>query len=304
MEWLNYHHLLYFWTVAKEGGVAPAAAKLRLSQPTVSSQIHALERALSEALFERRGRRLVLTDVGRLVYGYADEIFELGGELLDALKGRPTGKPLRLVVGLADAVPKLVARRLLEPAEKLPQPVRLWCREGKPEQLLADLARHELDVVISDAPMPTGVPVKAYSHLLGECGVSFLATPAMARRYKPKFPGSLDGAPLLLPSPGSEGRRALDDWFAEIEVKPVIVGEFEDTALLTEFGQDGRGIFPVSRVIEAAVRRQSRATLVGRADQIRERYYAISIERRLKHPAVVAISAGAGDTLSVGGKGS
>ena len=289
VEWLNYHHLLYFWTVAREGGISPAAERLRLAHPTISAQVHALERALGEKLFTKQGRRLVLTDVGRVVFGYADEIFGLGRELMDTVKGRPTGQPRRLVVGVADAVPKLIAKRLLEPALQHPDDVRLLCREGKSEGLLRDLASHSLDVVLADAPLPPGSSIRAFNHLLGECGIAFFAVGSMARPRRRGFPRSLDGAPLLLPSEATALRRNLDQWFDALGVRPRVVAEFDDVALLNVFGQEGLGIFPGPAAIEREVRRQYAVQVVGHVPDVRERFFAISIERRIKHPAVAAI---------------
>jgi LysR family transcriptional activator of nhaA len=290
MEWLNYHHLLYFWLVAREGGLARAGRELRLAESTVSGQVKALEHALGEKLFVRSGRRLVLTETGRVAYRYADEIFTLGRELREAVRGRPVGRPLSLVVGVADVVPKLVARRILEPALTHPEPVHLVCREDKPERLLAELAVHNLDVVISDAPVGPSIRIRAFSHLLGECGVMFFATKELALSHKRKFPKSLDGAPMLLPTENTALRRALDHWFGARGVRPKVVGEFDDAALLKVCGQTGMGIFPAQSVIADEVKRQYRVHTVGSADPVRERFYAISIERKLKHPAVVAIS--------------
>jgi LysR family transcriptional activator of nhaA len=291
MEWLNYHHLLYFYLVAREGGLLPASEKLHLAQSTISGQVRALEEALGEKLFVRSGRRLVLTELGRHVFRYAEEIFALGRELQDTIKGRSAGRPIALNVGIADAVPKLVAQRILEPALRLPQPVRLVCREGKPERLLTELAVYGLDVVLSDAPIPPSVRIRAFSHVLGECGIVFFATEALAEIHRRQFPRSLDGAPMLLPTENTALRRSLDEWFASQGVRPRVVGEFEDSALLKVFGQTGAGIFPGHSVIADEVRRQHQVHVVGRADDVRERFYAISVERRLKHPAVVAITA-------------
>ncbi|MCC7264212.1 MAG: transcriptional activator NhaR [Candidatus Latescibacteria bacterium] len=290
MEWLNYHHLLYFWTVAREGSVARACQRLHLSQPTISGQLRALEEALGEKLFTRQGRGLVLTEVGRTVYSYADEIFSLGRELMDNLRDRPTGRPLRLAVGIADVVPKLIAYRLLEPALALPERVQVTCREDKPERLLAELALHGVDLVLADAPLSPSIRIRAFSHLLGECGICFFGVPALAAAYRRGFPASLEGAPLLLPTDNTTLRRSLDQWFDVQGVRPHVVGEFEDTALLKVFGQAGAGLFAAPSAIEREVRKQYGAVVVGRVEQIRERYYAISAERRLKHPAVVAIS--------------
>ena len=290
MEWLNYHHLLYFWTVAREGSVARACQRLHLSQPTISGQLRVLEEALGEKLFARQGRGLVLTEVGRTVYSYADEIFSLGRELMDNLKDRPTGRPLRLSVGIADVVPKLIAYRLLEPALKLPERVHVVCREDKPERLLAELALHGVDLVLADAPLSPSMRIRAFSHLLGECGVCFFAVPALAAVYRRRFPASLAGAPMLLPTDNTTLRRSLDQWFDAQGLRPQVVGEFEDSALLKVFGQTGAGLFAAPAAIEREVRKQYGVVVVGRVEEIRERYYAISAERRLKHPAVVAIS--------------
>ena len=290
MEWLNYHHLLYFWVVACHGSVTRAAAELRLAQSTVSTQLRTLEEVLGEKLFARTGRRLVLTDVGRLVFRYADEIFGLGRELLETVKGRPTGQPMRLTVGIADAVPKLIAYRLLGPALTGAEPVRIICREDKPDRLLAQLAVHGLDLVLSDAPIGPTTKVRAFNHLLGECGVTFFAAPALARTCRRGFPRSLGGAPMLLPTDNTALRRSLDDWFESEDIRPRVASEFEDSALLMAFGQAGMGLFPAPSAIERQVRTQYGVVVVGRLDAVCERFYAISGERRLKHPAVVAIS--------------
>jgi LysR family transcriptional activator of nhaA len=288
VEWLNYHHLLYFWTVAREGTIARASEQLALAPPTISAQIAQLEAALGEKLFARSGRRLVLTDTGRVVYGYADRIFGLGRELMAALRGA-TERPLTFVVGVAQGVPKLVASRVLEPAFSLRQPVHLVCREDHPDRLLADLAVHGIDAVIADAPPPPGVRVRAFTHLLGECGVAFFAPPALARRLARGFPRSLDQAPMLLPRETSALRLALERWLDDRDLRPRIVGEFDDSALMTAFVHAGAGVFPSPGAIEREVRRQHGVGLVGRAEELRERFYVIALERRLTHPAIVAI---------------
>ncbi len=292
MEWLNYHHLLYFWVVAKEGSIAKASEELRLAQPTISGQIHALEEALGEKLFNRVGRGLTLTDMGRVVYRYAEEIFSLGRELMDTVKDRPSGRPIRLQVGIANVVPKLIAHRILEPALRLDQKVRVMVREDTSEALLAQLATHGLDLVISDSTLGN-VKVKAYSHLLGESGVTFFASPNLAKKFRKRFPQSLDGADLLLPSDNTSVRRALDTWFESQGLRPVIVGEFDDTALMTTFGQNADGIFPAATALEREVQKQYGVQVIGRTDAVRERYFAISAERKLKNPAVIAITEGA-----------
>lgn len=290
MQWLNYHHLLYFWVVAREGGLVPAGKVLRLSHSTLSAQIHALEDQLGEKLFEKSGRKLALTELGRVALSYADEIFGLGREMVEVVKGKAPGKVLRLGVGVVDVVPKLVVRRLLEPALTLALPVRIVCREDRYDRLLADLALHELDIVISDAPVPAGSHVRAYNHLLGETSITFFGTSSLVRAVKREFPRSLHGAPMLLPLPGSPLRRALDQWFQRQGVQPRVVAEFEDSALLKVFGGDGLGIFAAPSVVEREVSAQYGVAAIGHTNAVRERFYAISGERRLQNPAVVAIS--------------
>lgn len=290
MEWLNYHHLLYFWVVARQGSIARASTELHLAKPTISGQIHRLEHVLGQKLFTREGRRLMLTEVGRVAFGYADEIFSLGREFLETLKGRGSGRSLDLAVGVTDALPKLVAFRLLEPALTLSEPVRIVCREERPDRLFADLSVHELDVVLSDSPMGPDVRVRGFNHLLGESGVSFFGTRQLAAAQRRRFPGCLDGAPMLLPGPTAALRRALEQWFDSCRIRPRIVGEFEDSSLLHVFGQLGTGFFPAPSIIESDVRQRYGVQRIGRTNELRERYYAISVERKLKHPAVVAIT--------------
>ncbi len=297
MEWLNYHHLLYFWTVAREGSVSKAAEKLRLSQPTISAQVRVLEGALGERLFQRLGRTLVLTDVGRLVYRYADEIFGIGRELMETLRGRPAGRPLQLVVGVANAVPKLIVYRLLRPATQGPEPVHLVCREDNAEQLVAQLSTHALDVVIADVPAPPHVRVKVFNHLLGESDIAFFAPAPLAKRLKRGFPASLRNAPVLLPTTDTALRRALDEWFDKEGVRPRVVGEFEDSALMKVFGHSAGMAFPAPAAIANDVCRFYGVRVIGRTNAVRERYYAISAERRLKHPGVLAITTAARDEL-------
>ncbi|QDU28693.1 Transcriptional activator protein NhaR [Anatilimnocola aggregata] len=288
--WLNYHHLHYFWVVAREGSIVRACEVLHLSQPTISLQLQQLERSLGGELFERKGRGLQLTELGRTIKRYADEIFTLGSELAEVARGRPTGRPHRLSIGVSDVLAKLMVYRLVLPALKLPEAVKLVCREGHFEDLLKGLATFELDVILSDAPLSPGSPIKAFSHLLGECGVTIFGTAKLSRAYRKGFPQSLNGAPLLLPGSQSLPRRALDQWLDEQQIHPLIAAEFQDTALMKVFGQEGIGLFPAPSAIEAEVCRQYSVKVVGRIDQVRERYYAISVERRLKNPAVLAIS--------------
>jgi LysR family transcriptional activator of nhaA len=297
MEWLNYHHLLYFYTVAREGSVARASAALRLAQPTLSGQIRKLEHALDEKLFERRGRGLVLTEMGRVAYRYAEEIFSLGDELRDALRGRPGRRPPRFVVGISDALPKLVAHRLLAASRLGERGVQLVLREGKTDDLLAALASQSFDLVITDAPLPSHLKVRAFNHLLGESEVTWFAAPAIARRYRAGFPKSLDGAPLLLPTDNTAMRRALDQWFEQQQIRPRVIAEIEDSALLKVFGQHGAGIFAAPSVVAKDVRSQFGVRALGVASGVRERFYAITVERRIKHPGTAAIAAAARERL-------
>jgi LysR family transcriptional activator of nhaA len=289
MEWLNYHHLLYFWYVAREGGLARACAQLMLAPSTVSKQIHELETALGRPLFARQGRRLALTESGRIAYRYAEELFSLGRELQSTLKDRPVGRPMRFAVGVADVVPKLIAQRVLESARVRGEPVRLVCREDKPDRLIAELALHNLDVILSDSPAPPHVNVRAFSHLLGEYGVTLFASRSIAARLRAGFPGSLNGARMLLPTENTMLRRTLDEWLQANDVRPNVAGEFEDSALLMAFGQRGVGVFPAPSPIAREVERQYRVVEVAAIPGVRERLYAVSVERRIRHPAVAAI---------------
>lgn len=290
MDALNYHHLRYFWVVAREGTIARACERLHLAQPTISTQLRNLERALGEKLFRRAGRNLVLTETGHVVFHYADQIFSIGRELIGALNGAATDHPLRLTVGVCDVVPKLIAYRLLEPALRLPEQVHVVCYERELSALLTDLALHRLDVVITDSPVGPTTNVRAFNHLLGECGVTIFGAPPLARQFRRGFPGSLHDAPLLLPTHNTALRRAFEQWLDKRQIRPSLRGEFEDGALLKAFGQGGLGLFPGPTVIEKEIRRQYGVHIVGRLTDVRESYYAISVERRLKHPAVVAIS--------------
>ena len=298
MEHLNYHHLRYFWAVARADSLTRAAEELHLTPQTVSTQIKDLERTLGEKLFSRSGRLLVLTDVGRVVYRYADEIFSVGKELIETLAGQPAGRSPRLVVGVADVLPNLVAHRLIEPATRLDPPVHLVCRATGLPTLLADLAVHRVDVVLSDAPIPPSIKIRAFNHLLGECGVTFMAASHLARKYRARFPSSLNGAPVLLPTRDTALRGQLEQWFEGEDLHPRIVGEFEDSALLKTFGQQGTGLFPVPDMIVEEVGRQHRSKPVGQLSGVVERFFAISVERKVKHPAVAAICASARSTLT------
>jgi LysR family transcriptional activator of nhaA len=297
MAWLNYHHLLYFWTVAREGSVTKACAVLNLTQPAISAQIRTLERSLGEKLFEKRGRHLALTETGRMVYRYADEIFTIGRELQETLAGRPSGRPARLTVGVVQALPKLMAYRLLEPALRGPDPVHLVLHEDRLERLLGELALHTLDIVLSDTPIPASARVKAFSHPLGECGVTIFAASELADAHRRRFPASLDGAPFLLPTETTTLRQSLDQWFTRQGIKPTAVAEIEDSAVLKVFGQAGIGLFAAPTAVEREVRRQYSVRVVGRIAEVRERFYAISVERRIRHPAVLALTSAARDEI-------
>ena len=289
MDRLNYRHLFYFWVVAREGTIVAACKKLRVAQPTISAQLRSLETELGQKLFARSGRTLRLTETGRLVYRYTEEIFSLGRELQDMVKGRPVGSPIRFNVGVADVLPKLLGYRLLAPAVAQPNEYRLVCFEGKTPELLARLAVHELDVVLADSQIGPAVRIRAYSHEIGECGVSIFGTKALRDQYRRGFPGSLDGAPFLLPTVNTAVRQSLDGWFETTNIRTRVVGEFEDRALMKAFGQAGVGLFPAPSIIEKEVARQYRVRVIGRLPEVREHFFAISMERKVKHPGVLAL---------------
>lgn len=290
---LNFKQLYYFLSVAKAGSIARAAEQLHLTPQTLSGQISKLEAAVGTDLFKRVGRGLELTAAGKAAISHADEIFQMGNELEATLRGRMDGKEAPFRVGVADAVPKSIAYRLLAPALQLDEPVRLVCHEDKMEPLFAELAVHRLDLVIADRPLPAEVRVRAYNHALGRSGVVLLAAPALAGRYRERYPHSLERAPILLPSPGTAVRAALERWLRERDLEPHVVGEFDDTALMKAFGQAGAGLFPVPAVIADEVCSQYRVEVVGHLEQASVSYYAISLQRRLSHPAVMAVSTAA-----------
>lgn len=287
---LNYKQLHYFWRVAKGGSIARAAEQLSLAPQTISAQILTLEVALGTALFTRVGRRLDLTTAGQLALSYADEIFQIGKELEDAVRNRPGSGDMLFRVGVADVVPKSIAYRLLVPAMSIPERVRLVCREDNLERLFAELAVHKLDLVIADRPLPSELGVKGYNHALGRSPIAFYAAPALAARHREDFPRSLDAAPVLIPADGATMRVALTRWFSDNRIQPRIVGEFDDTALMKAFGKAGAGIFPAPAILAEEIRDQYGAVIVGRAARLAATYYAISVERKLTHPAVVAVS--------------
>lgn len=290
MRHLNYSHLQYFWTVAREGSIAEASKSLHLTPQTISGQLKLLDAEVGFPLFDRVGRRLILSDMGRVVFEYADEIFSVGAELANAVRGNQISGPKSLSVGIVSSMPKLIAERIVAPAMMVEDPVRVRCQESSLEQLLSELAVHKLDLVLSDQPVPDGLSIKAYNHRLGESGMSFFSQRSRARRYRARFPDSLTDAPLLLPSQHSAMRRRIDDWFENHGLAPRIVGEFDDSALLKAFGEAGAGIFAAPTVIEDEICRMYRMSVIGQTGEIKERFYAISPERRLKHPSVVLIT--------------
>ena len=289
MRHLNYNHLLYFWTVAREGSIANATKVLHLTPQTISGQLKLLEDSVGEPLFSRAGRGLVLTEFGHLVFQYADEIFSLGEELSVRLKSNEAGMPASLKVGITNSIPKLIAMRILQPAINGPVSVRLVCKEGSLETLLGDLAVHQLDMIISDCAIPPGMNVKAFSHSLGASDIGFFVKNSMARRYQGKFPGSLHDAELLMPTTSNPIRRGLEDWFEKLDISPKFVAEFEDSALMKAFGEEGTGIFPSPEVIKDEVELMYKCRMLGKANGVKEFYYAISPERKLKHPVVLDV---------------
>lgn len=290
---LNFKQLHYFLSVAKAGSITRAAEQLHLTPQTLSGQISKLEEALGTDLFKRVGRGLELTAAGKAAISHADEIFQIGKELEAMLRGRMEGKEVPFRVGVADAVPKSVAYRLLAPALQLVEPVRLVCHEDKMEPLFAELAVHHLDLVIADRPLPTELHVRGYNHALGRSGVALLATPVLAEHYRERYPLSLERAPILLPSAGTAVRAALERWLRERELEPHVVGEFDDSALMKAFGQAGAGLFPVPAVVAEEVCSQYRVEVVGHLEKASVSYYAISLQRRLSHPAMIAVSTAA-----------
>lgn len=297
MDWLNYHHLLYFYLVAREGTISAASEILRLAPSTISVQIKTLEDALEVPLFERKGRNLVMTPEGQVAYSYAEEIFNLGQEMLDTFRARPVGRPQRITVGIADVLWKDIAYQLVQPASKLDYPVRLTCVEGSFDELLADLAIHQVDVVIADAPLGPNVNVKGYNHQLGSCGIALFGRQELVDQYQEGFPQSLEGAPMLLPTERTALRRHLDQWFDTAGFRPHIVAEFDDSALMTAFGAAGDGIFPAPSVVELDILARHDVALLGTVDQIQQQFYAISVERKIKNPAVQAICNAARQTI-------
>ncbi len=290
MDWLNYHHLRYFWTVAKEGSLSRAAEVLRVSQPSISGQIRELEAALGQRLFKKEGRRNVLTSAGRMVHRYAEEIFSLGGELMNALNERPTESALRLHVGITDSFPKLVGNEILKPVFSLGRAVQVICREGKPEDLIAQLAAHRLDIVLADEPPSSSVNIRVFDHRLGETGCLFCASKKLAGKLQPGFPKSLDGAPALLPTENSPLRRSVETWFRHRKVKPRVAAEFEDPALMKVMAAEGRGFIVLPVAAAGVAMKRYGLQPVGSASDCRVSFHAFTAERRTEHPAVTAIT--------------
>ena len=289
MDWLNYHHLLNFWLVAQEGSVQRASEILHVTPASVSVQVKQLEKSLGVKLLKKSGRGLVLTEMGEEVAEYATDIFSTGRELMERVKQKPTGKPQELRVGIRDEMPKLVAYRLLQPALEMENPVRLVCHEGDMPQLVADLTIHKLDVILTDAALDPLYKIQAYSHRLGESRVVIMGTKELARQYRRGFPSSLDGAPFILPMTSSVLRRAMDQWFNDLHITPIVMGEFADRVMIKIAGRQGLGLFAVPTSIQDDVAEIYGLQEVGMVDGVKERSYAVSVERKLKHPAVIAI---------------
>ena len=294
---INYKHLRYFWAVAREGGVARASERLHLTPQTISGQLSLLEEHLGVDLFSRVGRNLELTDSGRLVLSYADEIFSLGGELEEVIHQLPDDRPQLFRVGVVDVVPKSIAHRVLQPALHMPEPVRMVCREASLDMLLAELAVHRLDLVLADRTIPPTISTRGFSHKLGECAVSFFAKEKLKKKLKGDFPRCLEGAPILLPSSGTQLRSGIDKWLDKHRIHPRMVAEFDDSALMKVFGQEGAGIFIAPAAIEAEVEWQYQVAAIGRVDEVKARFYAISVERKVTHPVVSAVVEAARESL-------
>jgi len=286
---LNFRHLHYFWVVAKEGSVTRAAERLNVAVQTISAQLHLLEQSVGKALLAPQGRRLVLTEAGHIALSYADQIFLLGEQMQEALAASEVDRTMRLTVGISDSLPKLISSHLLEAALALPEKVKLVCYEYKFESLLGDLAVHKLDVVLTDRPMPSGTTLRVFSHLLGESETTLYGVPALVEKYRPGFPQSLNGAPLLLPTRNNAIRGRIDHWFESHNLRPDIVGEFDDNGLLNTFGRNGIGLFPAPAALAKDVQEQYKAMPVGELSRVKEQFYAISNERKIKHPAIEAI---------------
>ncbi len=298
MDWLNYHHFYYFWVVAREGTIVKAGEKLRLAHPTISAQIQRLEASLGVKLFARRGRNLVMTESGQVAFRYADEIFSLGRDFVAAIKGHAGDSAIRVIVGVAGIQPPSLVRRFLEPAFDLGKGIMISCRSDMSlDEFLAELALHRIDVVIADRPVGAGAAVRVYSHLLGECSTTLLATSEVSAPLRAKFPASLEGVPFVMPGSEAAVSRALYSWFEDTAIRPRVIAECEDGALAKEFGKAGKGVFAIPSVMQAEVQKQYGVVVVGQVPTIKQQFYAISVERKIKHPAVAAICAAARSSI-------
>jgi LysR family transcriptional regulator, transcriptional activator of nhaA len=291
-EFLNYHHLRYFWTVAREGSLRRASEKLKVSQPSMSTQIKLLEAALGEPLFRPSGRSLALTEFGQLVYGYAGEIFTIGSEILRTTKQAPGVRSLRLNVGIVDSFPKLMSYEILRPVLEHQPPVRLTCHEGKLADLVSQLNTHRMDVVLSDEPASPGIAGRVFNHALGSSHVTFCAMPGLVKKLKGRFPRNLDNAPALLPTQNCSLRRDLESWFRTVGIQPRVVAEFEDAALTKIVATSGLGFIAVPSVVAPDAAERHGFVPIGRTKEVETRFYAITAERRFSHPAVLAITEG------------
>jgi LysR family transcriptional regulator, transcriptional activator of nhaA len=289
VEYLNFHHLRYFWTVARKGGVRKAAEALHVSQPSISAQIGLLEQSLGEKLFQRSGRNLVLTETGHLVLGYADEIFAAGRELMNAVKQRPGKRALRLNIGITDALSKLITFEILKAAFRYTDPIHVICREGEIGPLVHQLQAHRLDIVLADEPASSSLG-ETFNHRLGRSGITFCAMPPLAAKLRRKFPQSLHGAPALLPSENMGMRRALETWFDAQGIRPRVIGEFEDSALMEVCSSGGRGFTVVHTVADRAALKHYGLRVIAKVDECGSDFYGITAERRVKHPAAAAIT--------------
>lgn len=296
---INYKHLHYFWAVANEGGVARASERLHLTPQTISGQLSILEEHLGETLFNRVGRNLELTETGRLVLSYANEIFSLGSELEEVIHQLPDTRPQQFRVGVVDVLPKSIAHRILQPALQTPESVRMTCREASLDTLLSELAVHRIDLVLADRPIPSNISTRGFSHKLGECAVSFFCTAELAETLTGEFPYCLDGAPLLLPSNGTQLRAGIDQYLNKHHIHPRMVAEFDDSALMKAFGKEGAGIFIAPAVIEEEVELQYQVKMIGQIEEVKEHFYAITVERKVKHPVVSAVMEATRESLFV-----
>ncbi|WP_371193357.1 transcriptional activator NhaR [Glaciecola sp. SC05] len=296
-ENLNYKHLHYFWVVATEGSIARAADKLFITPQTISGQLSMLEERIGQPLFDRVGRRLRLTETGRLVLRYADDIFELGKELTDVLRGAPLVGTSEFIVSAASALPKTIVYKILEPALSLSQEVSLMCREGPVETILGELAVHEVDMVLTDTPLSSAFSIKAYNHYLGQSELSFFAAPSLAKNLRGPFPACLNEAPVLLPTKQNAIRQLFDKWCHDANIYPIIRGQYDDSALMKSFGKAGFGIFFMPTIIEDEVKDNFGLEVIGRLSDIKQKFYAISAERKVTHPAVAAVCSTARDII-------